>query len=386
MATESTANSSTLQKKSFQIGTRKSALALAQTDLIRGILEAAYPDVSFAAAPMSTLGDKNQATALHAMNAKSLWTAELETQLLSGATDLIAHSLKDMPTQLPEGCILGAACLRTEPRDVVVMSPANAAKGWKTLADLPAGSVVGTSSVRRIAQVRRLYPGLVIEDVRGNINTRLAKLDGTFEGGGGAGGGGTDKDEDKDKKDTPAFAALILAGAGLQRIGLGNRISSFLSWKENGWLHAVGQGALGVETRASDRDAEILCQALMRDNNNNNNNDKDNGEAGSGKRVWYEALAERMLLRTLEGGCSVPIGVNTHWDAASGTISMDAMVMSVDGTAEVRAQASRPQVHSPDQAEAFGLEVARILVDRGAASILQDITLNRKVIAESGGA
>ena len=346
------------QKTAFKIGTRKSALALAQTDLLTNLLSKSHPHLTFTPHPTSTMGDKKQTTALHAFNAKSLWTFELENQLLAGETDFIAHSLKDMPTQLPAGCALGAACLRTEKRDCVVMSAANAAKGWKPLSDLPAGSVVGTSSVRRIAQLRRLFPALEIEDVRGNINTRLAKLD-----------------EARTADGTERYAALILAATGLQRIGLGNRVSSFLSWREGGWLGPVGQGALGVEVREGDKDVAELCQALMADGVD---------QEGESKRTWFEALAERMLLRTLEGGCSVPLGVETEWVQGS-ELGMHALVMSVDGMKEVRGYRTAT-ISSKEEAEGFGLAMARELVEKGAEEILKEITLNRKVIEDAGGA
>ena len=193
-------------RTSFAIGTRQSPLALAQTDIVLARLRTATaahgPALAFPIVSQTTAGDKNQVTALHQFDAKALWTTELEADLLAGTTDLVVHSLKDLPTQLPEGCSLGAALARTEPRDCVVMAPRCAARGWTTLADLPAGSVVGTSSVRRLAQLHARYPGLATRDVRGNIGTRLRKLD---EAGG-------------------PYAALILAATGLQRIGLGHRV------------------------------------------------------------------------------------------------------------------------------------------------------------------
>lgn len=314
---------------------------------------------------MATMGDKNQATALYAFNAKSIWTHELEAHLMSGDLDLIVHSLKDVPTQLPEGCILGAALSRTERRDCVVMSPANTTKGKKSLADLEAGEVVGTSSVRRGAQVRRSFPHLVVKDVRGNIGSRLAKLDAE----------GAD------------YGCLILAAAGLQRTEQGGRISSFLSRREGGWLGAVGQGALGVEVRGSDKDVAELMQGLM---------SKAEGTA-MGQRCLWECLAERSMLRTLEGGCSVPIGVETEWvggdeakestaaDSTQTSLRMYAIVLSVDGTRAV--EGSRAQVvASPEQAEEFGWKMAQELVEKGAGKILEEILLNRKIIGEQDGA
>lgn len=192
-----------------------------------------------------------------------------------------------MPTQLPTGCVLGAAFHRADSRDCVVMSAAARARGWERLGDLPAGSVVGTSSLRRAAQVRRLFPGLVVKDVRGNVGTRLKKLD-DEEGWG--------------------FQCLILAAAGLLRIGEGRRLSCYLGRKNDGWLGAVGQGALGVEVREGDGRVRGLVEGLM-----GLEGGWDDDDCGEGRMVWLACLAERSLLRTLEGGCSVPIGVETEW-------------------------------------------------------------------------
>ena len=243
--------------------------------------------------------------------------------------------------------------MRDERRDAVVMSLASAGKGWRRLADLPDGSVVGTSSTRRIAQLKRLYPALKIADMRGNINTRLRKLD-----------------EDVGEDGAPKFAALILAATGLKRVGLEDRVSACLSWENGGWLGAVGQGALGVEVREGDVDAERLCQALMRSTHD-------------GDKVWLEVLSERMLLRTLEGGCSVPIGVESNW--VEDQLDIRAVCMSVDGQQEVRTH-QRKTIHGKEEAEAFGLVLAQEMIENGAGEILKEITLNRKIIAESGGA
>ncbi|MCJ1478854.1 porphobilinogen deaminase [Lambiella insularis] len=352
-------------KTTFHIGTRRSALALVQTSVCHSLLTRLYPSCTFPTHPMATMGDKNQTTALHAFNAKALWTHELEAQLISGDLDLVVHSLKDMPTQLPEGCILGAAISRSERRDCVVMSPGNVKMGKKTLGDLEAGEVVGTSSVRRGAQVRRMFPHLVVESVRGSIGTRLAKLD--AEG--------------------AEYGCLILAAAGLQRTEEGGRISSFLSRREGGWLGAVGQGALGVEVRQSDKEVGELMQGLM---------SKAEGEA-IGQRCYWECLAERSMLRTLEGGCSVPIGVETEWvkgngvgastaaDTTQQSLLMHAIVVSVDGTRAV--EGSRTQaITSAEEAEEFGWKMAQELVEKGAGKILEEILLNRKIIAEQDGA
>ena len=334
-------------RTSFTIGTRRSDLALWQTNHARDLLLTAHPVLAFPIQAMSTRGDKNQTTALHAFAAKSLWTQELEDGLLSRSLDLLIHSLKDMPTQLETGCVLAAACARHERRDCVVMSSANAARGWRTLADLPKGAAVGTSSVRRAAQLRQLYPDLAVVDMRGNVGTRLGKLD--AEG--------------------AECAALILAATGLQRIGFGNRVSSFLSRKEGSWFGAVGQGALGVEIRIGDEETANVVARLV---------------DGPGRWTWWECLAERMLLRALEGGCSVPIGVETEW-IGDGKLMMWTIVVSLDGKQVVEGQGVWT-VASVQQAEEAGLAMARKLIERGAENILKNIVLNRKIIEDAGGA
>ena len=342
-------------RTTFPIGTRKSALALAQAHLVTATLSSSHPRLSFPLQPLATAGDLQTTQSLQSLSGdKALWTTELEAALRAGATSLVVHSLKDMPTQLPAGCALGAACGRAERRDCVVVSPAGATQGWTTLGDLPPGSVVGTSSVRRAAQLRRRWPELVVRDVRGNVGTRLRKLD--AEGG--------------------EYAALVLAATGLQRLGLGARVGSYLSVGQGGWYGPVGQGALGVEIRSGDRDAKELCASLMRD--------AEGAPPGEGRRCWLECLAERSMLRALEGGCSVPAGVETAWEGDDALV-VRALVVSVDGRQAVEA-AHRQTVGSEEDAELCGLAVAGDLIRNGAEAILKEITLNRKIIADSGGA
>lgn len=327
----------------IHIGTRKSALAVIQANLILEALKKARPDAQYEVHAMSTMGDKNQVTPLHDFGAKSLWTHELEAGLLEGRLDLIVHCLKDMPTQLPAKCTLGCITEREDPRDAVVMK---ASLGYKTLAELPPGSVVGTSSVRRSAQVKRKYPHLKFKDVRGNLGTRLGKLD-AVDG---------------------EYSCLILAAAGLIRVGSGHRITQLLDSKTpgGGLLHAVGQGALAIEIREGDeRVADLL---------------KDLAHPGS----TLAGLAERSLMRALEGGCSVPIGVETSW-VEEGKLLMKAIVVSLDGTESVEAE-RLDEILTEEGAEEFGLTLAQDLVERGAAKILDAINLNRDVIADGGGA
>lgn len=290
---------------------------------------------------MSTMGDKNQTTALHEFGAKSLWTHELEGQLLDGRLDLIVHCLKDMPTQLPPKCIIGAILEREDPRDVVVMK-----KGleFKTLKELPEGAVVGTSSVRRSAQIKRLYPHLQFKDVRGNLGTRLAKLD----------------------DDANGYSCLILAAAGMLRVGYGERITQYLDSKTEGggMLHAVGQGALAIEVREGDAKVLATIEKLV---------NQESSLAG---------LAERSLMRTLEGGCSVPIGVETTW-IEKGKLLMKALVVSLDGSQSVAAE-RLDEILDPQAADEFGWKLAQDLVEKGAAKILEAINLNRPIIKEGG--
>ena len=193
----------------YTIGTRRSQLALTQTQLVQRSLALAHPHLSLPIIEHTTLGDRNQSTPLHLLTpysqqqpAKSLWTDELEAMLMSGKLDMLVHSLKDVPTTIKEGCELGAVAAREDPRDAFVVR--KGLEKYKVLEDLPEGAIVGTGSVRRVAQLKRNFPGLRFEDMRGNLNTRLAKLDA------------------EDSK----FAALILATAGLNRLGMGHRITS----------------------------------------------------------------------------------------------------------------------------------------------------------------
>lgn len=238
----------------------------------------------------------------------------------------------DVPTQLPPSCTLGPMMEREDTRDVLVMK-----KGLPNMSfsEMPAGSVVGTSSIRRTAQLARRYPHLKVQDVRGNIGTRLAKLD---------------------AEDSP-YTCIVLAAAGLLRLGMEDRISQYLDSKNGGMLYAVGQGALGVEIRKDDK--------VLRDMLNSIGHQK----------TTLACLAERSLLRTLEGGCSAPLGVETEWvqdSDRSSKLRMRAIVVSVDGreSAEVEVDGS---VDTAESAEEFGVTVAKALVEKGAGEILAEI-------------
>lgn len=327
----------------MHIGTRRSALAVVQAEMVEAALKKAHPEIDYEIHAMATMGDKNQTTALHDFGAKSLWTHELEAQLLDGTLDIVVHCLKDMPTQLPPKCTIGCIMERADPRDGVIMK-----KGleYKTLAELPAGAVVGTSSVRRSAQIKAKYPELKFKDVRGNVGTRLSKLDA----------------EDGE------YSCLILAAAGLLRMDLGARITQYLDSNTHGggMLHAVGQGSLAIEVREGDEKTLDILSSLS---------NQDSTLAG---------LSERSLMRTLEGGCSVPIGVETTW-IEKGKLLMKAIVVSLDGTAVVEAQ-RLDEVLDEKAADEFGWKLAQDLVEKGAAKILEAINLNRPVLKEGGGA
>lgn len=316
---------------------------MVQAEQVQKMLQESHPELQYEIKAMATMGDKNQTTPLHDFGAKSLWTFELEAQLLDGGLDLIVHCLKDMPTQLPAKCAIGCITKREDPRDAVVMK--NSLQ-YKTLADLPDGSVVGTSSVRRSAQVKSHYPNLKFKDVRGNLGTRLSKLDA----------------EDGE------YSCLILAAAGLLRMDLGGRITQYLDSKTpgGGLLYAVGQGALGIEIREGDERVINILSALKDD------------------EAMVAGLAERSLMRTLEGGCSVPIGVETTW-IEKGKLFMKAVVVSLDGTETVAAERLDEVLNAKD-ADEFGWKVAQDLVEKGAATILKAINLNRPVIEGGNGA
>ncbi|XP_076045274.1 porphobilinogen deaminase-like protein l(3)02640 isoform X2 [Oratosquilla oratoria] len=237
---------------------------------------------------MKTKGDKILDKALSKIGSKSLFTKELEMALEDGSVDIVVHSLKDLPTTLPEGMVIGAVCEREDPRDVAVMHPSYKSE---TLASLPSGSVIGTSSLRREAQLKRKYPHLKFESVRGNLNTRLAKLD---------------------KGDK--YTALILAAAGVIRMGWEERITQAL--EKDSCMYAVGQGALAVECRENDQDILDLLSHIVH------------------KPTTMATVAERAFMFTLEGGCSAPVGVSTKVE--DGVVTVEGGVWSLDGSEEIK--------------------------------------------------
>ncbi|PSB35388.1 hydroxymethylbilane synthase [Chlorogloea sp. CCALA 695] len=306
--------------RTIRIGSRASQLALVQTHWVQAQLQKAYPDRTFEVHTMATQGDKILDVALAKIGDKGLFTKELEVGMLQQEIDFAVHSLKDLPTNLPNGLVLGVVTERENPADAVVFHEKY--RDFQIDA-LPPGAVIGTSSLRRLAQLRHHYPHLTFKDIRGNLITRLAKLD------------------------SGEFDAIILAVAGLQRLGMSDRIGQIL--KPEISLHAVGQGALGIECRKDDVEVLALLKAIE--------------HAPTRDRT----LAERAFLRELEGGCQVPIGVNSVIDAEN--LTLTGIVASVDGQQVVTGKVSG-LVAEPEN---VGIELAQLLRKQGAKEILDTI-------------
>ena len=306
--------------RTIRIGSRKSQLALVQTYWVQEQLQKSFPDRTFEVQTMSTQGDKILDVALAKIGDKGLFTKELEVGMLQHEIDFAVHSLKDLPTQLPEGLVLGVVTERENPADALVV---HAKHQDKQIDTLPEGAVVGTSSLRRLAQLRHHFPHLSFKDIRGNLNTRLSKLD------------------------AGEYDAIILAVAGLQRLGMSDRVHQVLPAEVS--LYAVGQGALGIECRADDTEVLSLLKAIEH------------------VPTRDRALAERAFLRELEGGCQVPIGVNTQLEGEK--LTLTGIVASVDGKRVVKDTV----VGAANEAEQVGIQLAQRLRQQGAQEILQEI-------------
>ena len=304
-------------KKKIVIGTRGSKLALWQAEHIAARLRELNPGMIVELRHIVTTGDKILDVPLAQIGGKGLFTKELETAMLAGEIDLAVHSLKDMPTELPAGLVLAATTTRLDPHDAFV------SRRYASLAELPAEATVGTSSLRRKAQLLRLRPDLRIENLRGNLDTRLRKLD---EG---------------------QYDAIVLAAAGLRRLGWPDRITALLSPAE--CLPAVGQGVLAIEARAAD--AAVLAAVGSLD------------DAGS----RFCVTAERTFLAVVEGGCQVPVGVYGRMNGEK--LALQARILSLDGTRCVEGEA----VGDPSQAAMLGDSLARRLLAAGGAEILAEL-------------
>ncbi len=299
------------------IASRESALAMWQAEHIRDQLLALYPKIDVSILGMTTQGDQILNVTLSKIGGKGLFVKELETALEEGRADIAVHSLKDVPMHMPPGFMLCCIGKREDPRDAFVSNL------HATLESLPHGSIVGTSSLRRESQLRARFPHLKIEPLRGNVQTRLRKLD---EG---------------------QYAAIILAAAGLKRLGLGDRIRALISPEHS--LPAVGQGALGIECRTDRPDLEILLRPLH--------------DAETAACV----LAERAMSRALAGSCQVPLG--GFAEVKAGKLHMRGFVASPDGQRLIRAE----QSGNIDQPEDLGNSVANALRAQGAEEILASL-------------
>lgn len=322
--------------RKFTLASRASQLAQVQTDSVRDTLAALHPEIEFATSFMTTGGDHNQSQALYLLGGKALWTKELEVAMQEGVVDMLVHCLKDVPTSLPPGCEIAGVLERADPLDCLVVKKD---APWKSLEELPDGSVVGTSSVRRVAQLKRRFPKLVFKDVRGNLNTRLAKLD---------------------APDGP-YTAIVLAKAGMVRLGWGPRITAELGPPT--LMYAVSQGALAIEIRADDEAARALCRSITH------------------WQTEWSCYAERACLRVLEGGCSVPVGVHTtlveaEGDVRKGRLEIVGCITALEGETHVEHRIEA-DVHSVEEAEAIGARLAKVLIETGGRAILDDITTDR---------
>ena len=309
-----------MKRDTIIIGTRSSKLALWQADYVADCLRREYPGLRVEKKLMTTKGDKILDAPLAKIGGKGLFTKELEVDMLQGGIDLAVHSLKDMPTEVPEGLMLAAITKRFDPGDAVV-SPQ-----YRTFAALPQGAKVGTSSLRRKAQLLHARPDLRIEDLRGKVNTRLRKLE------------------------EEHFDAVILAVAGLKRLGFGERITDVLPREM--CLPAVGQGALAIETRADDKEMQAMLE-FLRDEN-----------------TVRCARAERSFLARVEGGCQVPVGVYATINA-SDALEVEAVIASLDGKRLYRDMVTGPR----REAENLGRILADKLLAAGGLAIMHELGL-----------
>jgi hydroxymethylbilane synthase len=300
--------------REIRIATRKSALALWQAEYVKACLEQAHPGLLVSLVPMVSRGDKLLDAPLAKIGGKGLFVKELETALLENEADIAVHSMKDVPMDFPEGLGLFCICEREDPRDAFVSNT------FASLDELPAGSVVGTSSLRRQAQLLALRPDLKIHFLRGNVNTRLAKLD------------------------AGEYDAIILAAAGLIRLGFGARIRASISVEAS--LPAGGQGAVGIECRSADAEIHALLAPLHH------------------RETALRVTAERALNKHLNGGCQVPIACYALLEDEQ--LWLRGLVGQPDGGLLLRAEGRAPAAN----AEALGVQVAEALLAQGANAIL----------------
>lgn len=308
--------------KSLVIASRESRLAMWQAEHVQSALQRLYPNCEVSILGMTTRGDQILDKTLSKIGGKGLFVKELELALESGQAHLAVHSLKDVPMELPNGFRLAAVMTREDPLDAFVSND------YQSLSDLPSGAVVGTSSLRREAQIRAQYPHLEISPLRGNLDTRLGKLD---------------------RKE---YDAIILASAGLKRLGLQDRIKSVIP--ANLSLPAAGQGALGIEIRAEREDVAAWLAPLNDD------------------LAAFQVFAEREVSRRLGGSCQIPLAAYAQWVENSQELEMRALVASATGQKIIRAE-DRATVRSVHDAHTLGGKIADALIAQGANEIIAQL-------------
>ena len=308
-------------KKLIKVGTRDSVLAMWQTQFVVDCLKKATDDYEFEIVSLKTKGDKILDVSLAKIGDKGLFTKELEVGLLEKEVDMAVHSMKDMPTVLPDGLQISSVLKRHNPADVLI------SEKYHSFAELPEGAKIGTSSLRRKSQILHARPDLDIHDVRGNLQTRMRKM----------------KEQN--------FDGIILAAAGVERLGWDDKISEQLSYEI--CLPAVSQGAIGVETRANDPEIISLVQLI---------NDKE---------TEICIAAERALLKALEGGCQIPIAAFAELDGDQ--MRLRGLVGSLDGKTVIRSELNG----SSAEAVAMGEKLAKTLADQGGKAILDQIRLEQ---------
>ena len=304
-------------KEILRIATRQSPLALWQANFVKAELERYHPNLTVELVTMVTKGDVILDTPLAKIGGKGLFVKELELALLEERADIAVHSMKDVPMSFPEGLGLAVICEREDPRDAFVSNH------YASLAELPEGAIVGTSSLRRQCQLMAAYPHLTVKSLRGNVGTRLSKLD------------------------NGEYDAIILASAGLIRLGMPERIKSFISVEDS--LPAAGQGAVGIETRVNDT---RVLNYLAKLNHN---------------PTACCVMAERAMNTRLQGGCQVPIGGFATLNGEE--LELNALVGSLDGSTIIRASG---KAHQRD-AEQLGIRIAEQLLAQGADKILAEV-------------
>jgi hydroxymethylbilane synthase len=305
-----------MTKRRLVIATRESPLALRQAEWVRDQLQKVHPHLHVELLGLTTQGDQQQDVTLRQIGGKGLFVKELEEALLDGRADIAVHSMKDVPMELPPQLCLPVICEREDPRDVFVSNQ------YRSIMELPSGAKVGTASLRRQTQIRAMRSDLDLQDLRGNINTRLKKLD---EGN---------------------FAAIILAGAGLKRMGLTDRIRAYLSTEDS--LPAAGQGALGIECREDAHTVQELIAALNH------------------SKTAYAVTAERAVCRRLQGGCQIPIAA--YAEVHHGELTLRGLVANRAGTRILRARLKGSCEHADD----IGTRIGEELIQQGAEKILKE--------------